>query len=64
MDHAKAYAQSIAAAIRHKKAMKAEPKEEDSEIDLAPAMEGDIYEEAPVDPKAARRERIKAILAR
>lgn len=63
MDHAKAYAQSIAAAIRHKKAMKADPKEELEEFPISDDTENDIIDPAP-DPKAARRERIKAILAR
>lgn len=69
MDHAKSYAFHIAQAIRHKRAMKldtadgeklaAEPLEEDVE-EFEPA-ESDA---APAEPKAARKERIKAILAR
>lgn len=64
MDHQKAYAHHIAAAIRHKKAMKAEPKEEELSGDLEPFGDTEELEAAPVDPKAARKERIKAILAR
>lgn len=71
MDHKSAYAHHIAQAIRHKKAMAQEPKEMDFG-EAHPADEEldgdtDLYadsEEAPVDPKAARKERIKAILAR
>lgn len=65
MDHKTSYAFHIAQAIRHKKAMKA---------DILPDADGDIpdteSEELPdieadtPDPKAARKERLKAILAR
>lgn len=62
MDHQKQYAHHIAAAIRHKKAMAKEPKELD--LEELPLSDDIVEEEAPVDPKAARKERIKAILAR
>lgn len=65
MDHAKSYAMHIAAAIRHKRAMAKEPKEEPvSDTDELEPF-GDSEElDAPADPKAARKERLKAILAR
>lgn len=64
MDHKTAYAHHIAQAIRHKKAMAAEPKEDVAEE--LPLEDMDSFEEldAPVDPVAARKERIKTILAR
>jgi hypothetical protein len=67
MDHAKAYAHHIAAAIRHKKQMASAPKEEEEDPllldDTADGLD-DLEPEVPVDPKEARKERLKAILAR
>jgi hypothetical protein len=64
MDHKAAYAHHIAQAIRHKKAMGKQPKEPELEIEEDEGLE-DIYEEdKPLDPKSARKERIKEILSR
>ena len=64
MDHKAAYALHLAQAIRHKKAM-AEQGPEDPVEELPEDSLEDIYEEdKPLDPKAARKERLKAILAR
>jgi len=64
MDHKTAYAHHIAQAIRHKKAIAQEPKEEIEELPEDDGMGAFEEPEAPLDPKAARKERIKAILAR
>jgi hypothetical protein len=64
MDHKSAYAHHIAQAIRHKKAMSG-PEEKTEEVMDIDMGDEEIYEEdKPLDPKAARKERIKAILAR
>lgn len=66
MDHKAAYAHHIAQAIRHKKALAKEPKEEgvSEDLDLEADESLEVEDEAPADPKAARKERLKAILAR
>lgn len=65
MDHKSAYAHHIAQAIRHKKAMAKEPKEE-LEQSFMDETDTDLEELPPEnpDPKVTRKERIKAILAR
>jgi hypothetical protein len=64
MDRKSTYAQYIAQAIRKKKASKGDPKEDDDFIvdDTGDGLD-DATEEA-LDPKAARKERLKEILAR
>lgn len=74
IDHKASYAHHIAQAIRHKQAMRdAEQREkgfnnEGDRIggdDNLPAEDDiNLADEVPVDSKAARKERIKAILAR
>lgn len=64
MDHKSLYAHHIAQAIKHKRAMaKAEdPEPAEDDLDMEPAEEGEDL--PPVDPVAARKERLKRILSR
>lgn len=64
MDPKQSYALHIAAAIRAKKAIAAGPEDKLPELEEGDGLE-EIYEEdKPLDSKATRKERIKAILAR
>lgn len=60
----KSYALHIAQAIRQKKAMKAEPKEELDGLGEEDELPLDLDEEPTLDEKTKRRERLKAILSR
>lgn len=69
MDHKASYAHHIAQAIRHKKAMSKGGEVKPEEDDMSLALAEDDFLEAdadapPVDEKAKRKERIKAILAK
>lgn len=65
MDHKTSYAFHIAQAIRHKKAMAQEPAEAE-----LPQLDGEEFDpeeddgSVPIDPKEARKDRLKAILSR
>ena len=66
MDHKAAYALHIAQAIRHKRAMRedAEAGERLEIEEVEDLGDEDPPMDAPVDPKAARKARLKEILAR